>query len=233
MTVDAASRSQGSNYGEAPADLTVYAPSLPATPATTELSFDEDIATSSTYDGGYATDQQDRLSASSSAPHTPLDDLSFSPDPKAPAPVYPDGAPPPPPAVELRWAQVHPDVVVPTVVMTRLRRPPPKFKLLVRVLERERLAGNTRVHYSQLGSLLRQEHPAVYQRAGCQQLKEYVQIALDEHVVIVGSNLAEHGGWDNGNKWVALHPVYHGRIPEPQPQPYPPPPPMQPPSNNY
>ena len=173
------------------------------------------------------TDAHDRQSVASSAPPTPLDDvISLAPgSAKAPA----AGAGPAEEEEELRWAQVRPDVVVPTVVMVRLRKPPQKFKLLVRVLERERLTGNTRVNFSQLGALLRQEHPAVYQRAGCAQLKDYVALAEEESIVIVGKNFGEQH-WDNGNKWAALHPQYHGKIPEPQPQqqPYPPPPPMQP-----
>lgn len=103
---------------------------------------------------------------------------------------------------------VHPDIVIPTVVMIRLRKPPQKYKLLVRVLERERVQGNTRVVFSQLGSMLRQEHPSIYQRAGVTQLKEYIAMAEQDAVVVVGSN------WENGNRWVALHPTYHGKPPE-------------------
>lgn len=190
-------------------DGTDDASSAPSTPAATELSFDGGPVSPS--DKTQA--QHDRLSFSPSA--APLDDASLAP------PLLEADAPP------LKWVQVPVDVVVPTTVMVRLRKPPIKFKLLVRVLERERLAGNTRVNFSQLGSLLRAEHPAVYQRAGCAQLKDYVALAEEEAVVIVGKNFGEHA-WDNGNKWVALHPVYHGRIPEPQPTgQYPPPPLMQ------
>lgn len=225
-----------SSFDETPApgeehdrDATDDTVSTPATPAATEISFDgsEEIG-SYTYTPEYAQEQNDRLSASSSAPPTPLDDINFAQaqDAKAGAGQEPgllEHDEPP-----LVWAQVPADVVIPTTAMVRLKKPPPKFKLLVRVLERERLAGNTRVNFSQLGSLLRQEHPAVYQRAGCTQLKDYVALAEGECVVIVGKNFGEHA-WDNGNKWAALHPIYHGRIPEPQPTgQYPPPPPMQP-----
>ncbi|PSR88888.1 hypothetical protein PHLCEN_2v5037 [Hermanssonia centrifuga] len=104
--------------------------------------------------------------------------------------------------------QLNPDIVIPTVAMARLRRPPSKFKLLVRVLERERLRGNTRVVFSQLGSMLRAEHPSVYQRAGAAQLKDYIAMAEQDGVVIVGSSRCD---WENGNKWTALHPVFHGK----------------------
>lgn len=188
--------------------------SQPATPAATELS----------YDGGsdpYATEQ---VHTSASALPTPFDDVQPVPEQTG---ADSTGQLPEQDEVPLVWAQVRTDVVVPTAVMLRLRKPAAKFKLLVRVLERERLAGNTRVNFSQLGSLLRQEHPAVYQRAGCAQLKDYVALAEDEAVVLVGRNFGENA-WDHGNKWVALHPVYHGRIPEPQPAgQYPPPPLMQ------
>ena len=105
--------------------------------------------------------------------------------------------------------QVHPDIVIPSVIMVRLRKPPQKYKLLVRVLERERLQGNTRVVFSQLGSMLRAEHPSVYQRAGAHQLKDYIAMADKDGIVIVGRN-----DWENGNRWVALHPTYHGKPPE-------------------
>lgn len=206
-------------------------PSLPVTPAATEASLDGTDGHSNSNDMNYISDQHGSLP--STALPTPLDEMSFSQSSKIT--VTPEHAGQPlimnveDEELELQWVQVRPDIVVPTMVMTRLRKPPQKFKLLVRVLERERLQGNTRVNFSQLGALLRQEHPAVYQRAGCAQLKDYVALAEEEGVVIVGKNFGEQQ-WDNGNKWAALHPVYHGKIPEPQPQqqPYPPPPPIQP-----
>ncbi|KIP06014.1 hypothetical protein PHLGIDRAFT_24802 [Phlebiopsis gigantea 11061_1 CR5-6] len=207
--------------GDLSGDATDRRP-VPSTPAGTEVSLDDEGGTPATFDMELTHDAHDRRSATSSTPITPLDDaIGFAPGTK-PAEEGEEED-------ELRWVQVHPDVVVPTVAMTRLRKPPQKFKLLVRVLERERLTGNTRVNFSQLGALLRQEHPAVYQRAGCAQLKDYVALAEDEGVVIIGKHIGEPH-WDNGNKWAALHPQYHGKIPEPQPaqQPYPPPPPMQP-----
>ena len=95
--------------------------------------------------------------------------------------------------------------------MTRLRAPPGKFKSLVTVLERERGLGNTRVAFSQLGSMLRAEDPSAYKRAGAKQLRDFAAMAEDEGVVILGTS-----DWDNGNRWTALHPTYHGKPPEAQ-----------------
>ena len=100
----------------------------------------------------------------------------------------------------------------PTVCMTRLRPPPGKFKSLVTVLERERELGNTRVAFSQLGSMLRAEDPSAYKRAGAKQLRDFAAMAEDEGVVILGTS-----DWDNGNRWTALHPTYHGKPPEAMP----------------
>ena len=98
--------------------------------------------------------------------------------------------------------------------MTRLRPPPSKFKSLVAVLERERVQGNTRVAFSQLGSMLRAEDPSVYKRAGAKQLRDYAAMAEEEGIVILGTS-----DWENGNRWTALHPTYHGKPPEVQVQP--------------
>lgn len=116
------------------------------------------------------------------------------------------------PSAGLITVQVHPDIVVPEVVMTRLARPPFPFKPIVAVLERERLRGSTRVMFSQLGSLVRQEDARAYAKAGITQLKDYVARAEQAGVVIVGHCAGPHG--QNGNKWTALHPTYHGRSPE-------------------
>lgn len=230
VVLDQAFDGHSSYDGDLSGDATDL-PSVPFTPAVTEVSLDDEGRNSASFDVDDTNDQHDHLSAASSAPPTPLDDVSFLAQDTKITVTLEDGEQPleENPEEELLWVQVRPDVVVPTVVMTRLRKPPQKFKLLVRVLERERLTGNTRVNFSQLGALLRQEHPAVYQRAGCAQLKDYVALAEDEGVVIVGKNFGEQQ-WDNGNKWAALHPQYHGKIPEPQPQQqqYPPPPPIQP-----
>jgi hypothetical protein len=222
------------DMADAAGESTDCALSLRTIPATTETSFESD----KTHNYVYSADQNDRVSASSSAPQTPLDEVRFTEEAKTQGSgshpseqaqqqlLLEDQSQEPP----LVWVQARPDVVVPTVVMTRIRKAPQKFRLLVRVLERERLAGNTRVKFSQLGALLRQESTTVYHRAGVAQLKEYVALAEQDGVVIVGRN-ADEAAWDNGNKWVALHPVYHGKPPEPQnsQQPYPPPPVMQPP----
>ena len=104
--------------------------------------------------------------------------------------------------------------VCPTVSpisMTRLRTPSSKFKSLVTILERERVLGNTRVAFSQLGSMLRAEDPAAYKRAGAKQLRDFAALAEKEGVVILG---ASEG--DSGNRWTALHPTYHGKAPEAQ-----------------
>lgn len=105
-------------------------------------------------------------------------------------------------------------VVVPTVTMTRLRPPPHKYRTLVSVLERERVQGNTRVAFSQLGSMLRAEDQNVYKRAGARQLRDYAEMAEEDGLVILGTS-----DWENGNRWTALHPTYHGKPPEaPTPQ---------------
>lgn len=112
---------------------------------------------------------------------------------------------------------VHPDIVVPDVIMTRLRRPPHAFKALINVLERERLRGNTRVVFSQLGSLIRQEDHRAFSKAGpeVKQLKDYIAKAEQAHIVLVGSCFGPNGL--NGNRWTALHPFYHGRPEEQMP----------------
>ncbi|PSR88887.1 hypothetical protein PHLCEN_2v5036 [Hermanssonia centrifuga] len=101
------------------------------------------------------------------------------------------------------------DNVVPSVTMTRLRPPPAKFKSLVKVMERERLLGNTRVAFSQLGSMLRIEDPSIYKRAGAKQLRDYATMAEQEGVLILATS-----DWENGNRWTSLHPTFHGKAPE-------------------
>lgn len=101
------------------------------------------------------------------------------------------------------------DNVVPSVTMTRLRPPPAKFKSLVKVMERERLLGNTRVAFSQLGSMLRVEDPSIYKRAGAKQLRDYATMAEQEGVLILATS-----DWENGNRWTSLHPTFHGKAPE-------------------
>lgn len=119
------------------------------------------------------------------------------------------------PDSELITVQVRPDIVVPNYVMIRLQTAPSKFKPMVHVLEQERLRGNSRVASSQLGTLLsRLDNNNVYSRAGCAQLKEYVDMAQQARIVLTGPLPA-----GNGNTWVALHPAYHGKAPTaPSPQ---------------
>lgn len=122
---------------------------------------------------------------------------------------------------ELITVQVRPDIVVPNYVMIRLQTAPSKFKPIVHVLEQERLRGNSRVASSQLGTLLSRHDNNVYSRAGCAQLKDYVDMAQQAKIVLTGPLPA-----GNGNTWVALHPVYHGKAPSP-------PSPQAPPSTVY
>ncbi|KAI0340643.1 hypothetical protein BDW22DRAFT_1360063 [Trametopsis cervina] len=112
-----------------------------------------------------------------------------------------------------RLAFVGENIVVPTVEMTRLRRPPRIYEALVTILESERLKGNTRMPSSQVGANLREIDKHIYTKAGCTKLKEYIQKAVKDGVVLSGS--LSGGLLDNGNIWVALHPVYHGNAPEP------------------
>ena len=67
---------------------------------------------------------------------------------------------------------------------------------------------------SQLGALLKREHPRVMRRAGVSKLKEYVENARRRGIVWTGWE--NDAATDNGNMWVALHPAFHGKPAEPQ-----------------
>lgn len=96
-------------------------------------------------------------------------------------------------------------ITLPSVVMYHNKKPPRAYKALVKVLEAQRLQGNTRVVSSVLGTLVTQEEANAYARAGTTKLKDYTAQAEKEGVVILGKE-----DWEHGNRWIALHPDYHG-----------------------
>lgn len=100
----------------------------------------------------------------------------------------------------------NPDVVIPTVAMYHNKKPPREYKALVKVLEAQRLQGSTRVVSSVLGSGLLKEDENVYRRAGVSKLKDYLAQAQKAGVAILGKEDFR----ENGNRWIALHPEYHG-----------------------
>ncbi|KAI0078986.1 hypothetical protein K474DRAFT_750736 [Panus rudis PR-1116 ss-1] len=89
----------------------------------------------------------------------------------------------------------------------RLKNPPKKFEPLVRALESQRLQGVTRIASSQLGMVLK---PAEYTTGEITSLKKYTSLAEAAGVVILG---ADQG---NGNRWIALHPAFHGMSRKPE-----------------
>ncbi|KAI0347486.1 hypothetical protein BDW22DRAFT_533207 [Trametopsis cervina] len=99
------------------------------------------------------------------------------------------------------------------VEMVALRRAPEIYEPLVIILEAERVRGNTRVLFHQLGIHLKQHGDDVYTKAGCKRLGDYVRMAMEAEVVFSEpvSDSAQHVS----NHWVALHPRYHGKAPEP------------------
>ena len=101
---------------------------------------------------------------------------------------------------------LNPDIVIPSVAMYHNKKPAREYKALVKVLESQRLQGSTRVVSSVLGSALLKEDENVYRRAQVSKLKDYLLLAQKAGVVILGrEDLRE-----NGNRWIALHPEYHG-----------------------
>jgi len=82
---------------------------------------------------------------------------------------------------------------------------PPEFRPLIKVLKRELKQGNRKIAFSDLGTLLRQESPAVYERAGVAKLKDYTNLAEDAGIVVIKDNIYGPGGVD-GQRWVSLHP---------------------------
>lgn len=101
---------------------------------------------------------------------------------------------------------LNPDVVVPSVAMYHNKKPAREFKALVKVMEVQRLQGSTRVVSSVLGSALLKEDESVYRRAQVSKLKDYLLLAQKAGVVILGREDLK----ENGNRWIALHPEYHG-----------------------
>lgn len=79
------------------------------------------------------------------------------------------------------------------------------FRPLVKVLRQRLREGVQQVAYSELGSLLRQECPSVYEQAGVTKLKEYTCLAEEAQVVFLTENVYGPGGVD-GQRWVSLHP---------------------------
>lgn len=90
---------------------------------------------------------------------------------------------------------------LPVFNMLQLRAPPSEFEVLVTVLERERIRGNTRVRYHLLGPKLKTENPLAYSK-----LREYVERAEKTGIVIVDMSGGDYREW-----WTALHPAYHGQ----------------------
>ncbi|TFY68934.1 hypothetical protein EVJ58_g724 [Rhodofomes roseus] len=92
----------------------------------------------------------------------------------------------------------------PPVDLTKRSVPPP-LRPLVKVLKQRLKEGVPQVAYSELGTLLRQELPTVYEQAGVSKLKEYSCLAEEAGVVIITENVYGPGGVD-GQRWVSLHP---------------------------
>jgi hypothetical protein len=113
---------------------------------------------------------------------------------------------------------VREDLIIPSMDMIRIRTPPPLYEAMVNALEEERLRGNTRVISSQLGGKILQSDKHIYKKANVTKLAEYIAKAKERGIVITG-NL---GGpmSSNGNIWVALHPIYHGKPPAAAPPTY-------------
>ncbi|THH33910.1 hypothetical protein EUX98_g309 [Antrodiella citrinella] len=95
-------------------------------------------------------------------------------------------------------------LAAPSIRITCLKEVEDGYRPLVRVLERERLRGASRVPFSQLGKKLVAEVKMVYKAVGKSKLSDYLTLAMSEerHIVLIYS--------DNRNQWVALHPAYHG-----------------------
>ncbi|KAI0078987.1 hypothetical protein K474DRAFT_750755 [Panus rudis PR-1116 ss-1] len=104
-------------------------------------------------------------------------------------------------------------IITPSVIMYQTKKPSSKYKSLVKVLEAQRLQGYTRVSSSALGTLLRKECPDFLPKIGSimgggknVKLREVTDAAAKDGVVINGQDVLG----DNGSRWTALHPVYHG-----------------------
>lgn len=86
--------------------------------------------------------------------------------------------------------------------MSRLKEPPAKYEPLVRIMEQRRVQGITRITSSQLGEVLK---PSDYVSNDITSLKKYTDAAESAGIVILGE------GHRHGNRWIALHPSYHGK----------------------
>ncbi|KAH8108124.1 hypothetical protein BXZ70DRAFT_39146 [Cristinia sonorae] len=134
---------------------------------------------------------------------------TIQPEPSiAPTPSLPPTVSIPPPTTALVASTPAAIVGTETVKMQCLRPPPEKFKTLVKVLEGRRMAGASRVITSQLGKMLNAVSSRAYKEAGCSKLKDYLAIADEEGVIFSSTD----DQLENGNRWVSLHPVYHGYV---------------------
>lgn len=86
---------------------------------------------------------------------------------------------------------------------------PPEFMPIVKVLKKQQKLGQDRLDFSMLGSLLRQECPNAYERAGVTKLKEYTNLAQEHGIVVSEDDIHGPGGID-GQRWVSLHPRLMG-----------------------
>lgn len=86
---------------------------------------------------------------------------------------------------------------------------PPEFMPIVKVLKKQQKQGQDRLDFSMLGSLLRQECPNAYERAGVTKLKEYTNLAQEHGIVVSEDDIHGPGGID-GQRWVSLHPRLMG-----------------------
>ncbi|KZT65465.1 DUF537-domain-containing protein [Daedalea quercina L-15889] len=100
---------------------------------------------------------------------------------------------------------VFPPSTPPPPVGSAKRAFVPHFRPLVKVLRQRLKEGVQQLAYSELGTLLRQECPNVYEQAGVSKLKEYCNLAEEAQVVILTENAYGPGGVD-GQRWVSLHP---------------------------
>jgi hypothetical protein len=80
------------------------------------------------------------------------------------------------------------------------RCPPSEFAILVELLMKEHLRGNTHASRSVISIALLQRDKRAYEKAGVKKFSEYSALA-------VKAGVAQMGGWE-GTAWIALHPYW-------------------------
>lgn len=78
------------------------------------------------------------------------------------------------------------------------------FDLLIEILEKARLAGESQPRRSRVGSELTKRNPLIYNRAGISSFKEFVELAVKERIVTLGG--------DKGTAWISLNTAHQDKM---------------------